>query len=594
MRKSLFAGFTLIETVVAMGIFIVLVVGVINLFGVLSRTVKSGREQTILAGLASDYLEIVRNLPYSQVGTAFGNPHGNLPDQSNPIATVIGAVTYRISYEVTYTDDTADGTVVAGNDAAPNDYKQVKMKILNTTTNVTRSFLTSVIPKGLEGLSNAGALSIKVIDAAGQPIPDAAVHIQNIAGTIILDRTTDATGSWIEVGLPAGVNAYHIVVTKPGYSTDQTYPVSGGNPNPTKPDSTVSNGVVTVVSFAIDLPGNLAIKTLNSTCQNLNNVGINLLGAKLIGTSPNVYKFNQNLTSSAGLISLDNIEWDTFTPTVLTGQNLMITGTSPIQQIAVLPQASQTFTMILSPQTANSLLVVVKDSTTNVALENVSLNLTNTNITPNVNLTGITGGSILTQSSWTGGPGQTNFVNTNQYFSDDGNLDVATLPVGVRLKKLSGNYVPAGQFISSTFDTGGASNYTTLTWSPTSQNAATTLKFQIATNDDNTTWNFVGPDGTAATYYTVSGTNISVVHDNNRYLRYKAFLSTTSTAQTPVLSNVTVNYVAGCFTPGQYAFTGVAASNKYKITATLAGYTTKTVSNLNITGNQTLQILLSH
>ena len=59
-------------------------------------------------------------------------------------------------------------------------------------------------------------------------------------------------GNWIEVGLPPSVNGYHIVVTKPGYSTDQTYPITPQNPNPTKPDATIMSGQVTQVSIVTD------------------------------------------------------------------------------------------------------------------------------------------------------------------------------------------------------------------------------------------------------------------------------------------------------------------------------------------------------
>ena len=590
-KKSKLSGFTLIEMVIAIFIAAVMIGGVIGLFAAMIRSVKAGREQTILASLTSNYLEIVRNLPYSQVGTQVGNPNGSLSDQTDPIQVTIEGVLYKIYYEVTYIDDPADGTVLAGTDAASDDYKQVKMFIQNTSTTVTRSFLTSVTPKGLEGLNNAGALIIKSNDSQGQPLAGASLHIQNIAGTIILDRLTDSTGTWIEVGLPAGVNVYHVVVTKPSYSTDQTYPISVGNPNPIKPDSTIVTGQITQVSFAIDLLSSLTIKTLNSTCQNLDNVGVNLLGAKLIGTSPNVLKYNQNLTSVAGVISQPSLEWDVYTPTLLASQNLMVLGTSPIQQISVLPNTAQTFTMILGTQTANSLLVIVKDSATGIALENAVVHLQKSS--PLTDYNGVTGGSVWQQFDWTGGSGQTDFINPGRYLSDDGNIDLVTQPEGVRLNKVGGNFVASGQLISSTFDTGGVSNYTTITWEPTSQNPSTTIKFQLASNNDNSTWNFLGPDGTNATSYTVSGSNIASVHDNDRYIRYKVLLSTTDDQQTPVLTSMVINYVAGCFTPGQVMFGGLAADNDYSVDVSLAGYQTTTVNSLNINGNQLLQVLLS-
>ena len=92
-----------------------------------------------------------------------------------------------------------------------------------------------------------------------------------------------------------------------------------------------------------------------------------MAGAKIIGT-PNVLKFNNNYSSVGGTIALNNIEWDTYTPTLLTGQSVIVYGTSPIQAITVLPGTTQTYTAILgSNSTANSLLAIVKDSSSGTA-----------------------------------------------------------------------------------------------------------------------------------------------------------------------------------------------------------------------------------
>jgi prepilin-type N-terminal cleavage/methylation domain-containing protein len=585
-------GFTLIEMVVAVAVFAVLLVGVVGLISMMGRSVKASREQTVLASLAANYLEVVRNLPYSEVGTVSGNPAGSLPDQDNAITATIENANYSIYYEVTYVDDPADGTITAGTDPSANDYKQVKMYIQNETTGVVRAFSTNVTPQGLEGTVNAGALSIKVFDAQGEPVAGASVAITNIAGTLSLNRSTDASGNWIEVGLPAGVNQYHVVVTKDGYSTDQTYPITGTNPNPVKPDPTISNGLVTQVSFAIDTVSSLTIRTLDSSCAALGSVNVNVVGAKLIGTAPDVLKYDADSTSAGGQIALTDLEWDTYAPLLKTGQSLMVVGTSPIQEISVLPGASQTFTMILGSQTANSLLVIVKDSATGNAIEGATVDLHQGGGTP-TDYSGTTGGSVWSQSDWSGGSGQDTFTNPNRYFSDDGNIDAATLPTGLRLKKVGSDYVASGEMTSSTFDTGAASNFTTLTWQPTSQDPATAVKFQIASNNDNATWNFVGPDGTAATFYTVSGTNISTIHDGDRYIRYKVFLSTTADDKTPVLTSASVNYVSGCFTPGQVNFGGLTGGNNYDLTVTMPGYSDFTASSLSIAGNQTIEVLMS-
>lgn len=590
-------GFSLMELIISIAIFVILVTAVLASIGVLTQTVKSAREKTVLASLATNYLEIVRNMPYSQVGTINGNPAGQLADLSNAIEEKIEATTYKIYYEVTYIDDPADGTILLGTDPAPNDYKQVKMTILNEATNQTTNFLTTVVPKGLEGLDNAGALYVRVFNFQGQPVEGANIRIEHPAGspTLILDRSSNSSGEWIEVGLPAAVNGYRIVVTKDGYSTDQTYPVTVENPNPVKPDATVAEGTVTQVNFAIDLLSNLTIKTQDNFCSALNGVNVNVHGEKLIGTSPDVYKFNQNFTSSGGEVSLADIEWDTYTPTLLAGEPYIIYGTSPIQKIEVQPGTSQTFTMILGTNsTAYSALVIVKDSSTNAALEGASVHLRKGGSIPQ-DYYGITGGSVWVQSDWTGGAGQSDWSTTtpNKYYQDDGNIDINSVPTGVRLNKITGRYVLSGWLESSSFDTGtGLSNFSTITWQPTSQPAGTELKFQIASNNDNSTWEYLGPDGTSGTFYTVSGSNISSAHDNNRYVRYKAFLATTDDKKTPILTEIHLNYVSGCFTPGQVIFTDLTAGNNYDLEVSLPGYQTEILNDLTVSGHHVEEILL--
>ncbi|KKW23510.1 MAG: hypothetical protein UY65_C0001G0002 [Parcubacteria group bacterium GW2011_GWA2_51_12] len=594
--RNKYAGLTLIEAVVGTAVFAILLSGILGSFAALSRVSKINREQTILTTLATNYLEVVRNLPYSEVGTINGNPSGGLWDLPNAQTATIEGKNFEIYYEVTYTDDPSDGTIFAGTDTSPNDYKQVKMFVQDIVSGKITSFSTNVSPKGLEGLEAGGALSIEVFNAQGQPVPNASVHIENLLlnPSIILDRTTDSTGRLIEVGLPASVNGYHVVVTKAGYSTDQTHPITLQNPNPLKPDATIVAGQVTEISFSIDLLSNLNIYTLDRFCQNLNGIGVNVHGAKLIGTSPDIFKFDQNYASINGLIDLPNIEWDTYTPTLLTGQSVIVYGTSPIQSIDLLPGTTQSFTMILGPNsTANSLLVIVKDAATGVAVEGADVHLIKGDSTPQ-DYYGTTSGSVWVQTDWTGGAGQDNFIDDTKYFTDDGSIDINSTPTGVRLKKITGQYVLSGELISSNFDTGSsATDFTTISWQPTSQHPATELKFQIATNNDNATWDYRGPDGTPNTYYTVPGTTINTVHDDNRYIRYRALLSTTDDKHTPILTSLTLNYVSGCFTPGQVIFTDLTAGNNYDINIAHQNYQTVNLTALNIFGNQILEVLMS-
>ncbi|HUO50335.1 MAG TPA: carboxypeptidase regulatory-like domain-containing protein [Candidatus Paceibacterota bacterium] len=587
-------GFTLISSLVAVAVFLMLGVAAYSLSIASIRAMRTYRESATVAALADQYLELARNLPYSEVGTISGNPNGVLPDQPNATSTTYNGTTYQMYYAVTYIDDPADGTILAGTDAAPNDYKQVKLYIKNLNDGLVSTFETTVVPLGLEGLASGGALSLKVIDANGQPIPGASVTIKNSSASpaINVTRTTDANGNWIEVGLPDSVNGYRIIATKSGYSSDQTYAASTSTPNPVKPDATITNGQVTQVTFSIDQQSSLTLNTVNQTCQPLGSVGLELRGTKLIGTSPNVYKFdNTYTTNGSGQVVLNPIEWDTYTPAITTS-SYMIYGSSPIQQITLLPGTAQQSTLMLGPATANSLLVIVKDASTGNPIQGASVELSSASNA--YDQTKLTAGSILYQNDWSGGSGQSNFTISNMYASDDGNIDTQTLPIGVRLKSSSGVFAPSGVLESSSFDTGTASTtYTTLFWNPPSQSASTSVALQIATNNDNATWNYVGPDGTSATYFTTPGTTINAAQNNNRYLRYKMYLATATSSLTPVLSNVTVNYVSGCASPGQAMFAGLSAGNDYQIVVNMAGYTAQTISNQNVGGYNALQVNLS-
>jgi len=589
--KSL-TGFSLIEIIVAIAIISILFSAVYGLFTSVINGIAYYRERTTISALADQYLFIARNLPYLQLGTVSGNPSGNLPDLPNAIEIPFDNSNYQIYYVVNYIDDPADGTILQGTDPAPNDYKQIKLYIKNVTTGSTNSFLTNIVPKSLEDLSSGGALFLKVFDAVGQPIPAATIHITNtlLNPNIDLTRITDSDGNWIEVGLPDSINSYHIEATYSGFSSDQTYPITEQNPNPTKPDATISNGQVTQISFSIDKLSNLTISTQGPTCQPISGIDIQVQGTKLIGT-PNVLKFDNNYTSnSIGQVPILDVEWDNYTP-FLTGTSYMVYGTSPIQPAVILPDTSQNFGLILGPKTNDSLLVLVKDSAINSPIEGASVELQN--VSPAVDTTKITGGSVWSQQDWSGGPGQEDFIDTARYFEDDGNINSNGATSGLELVENGSFYVASGSLTSSTFDTGtDLTSYTTLTWQPTSQDPATSVKFQVATNNDNLTWEYLGPDGASGTFYTIPGTTISSVNSNNRYIRYKVFLSTEDPSKTPVLTSVNFNYISGCFTPGQVIFTGLEASDIYEVIISALGYQTKTISDLHIDGYEFLEVSL--
>ena len=103
----------------------------------------------------------------------------------------------------------------------------------------------------------------------------------------------------------------------------------------------------------------------------------------------------------------------------------------------------------------------------------------------------------------------------------------------------------SGDLVSSLKDSnpavGRVPTWPTLSWTASTP-ANTTLRFQAAaSNSPSGPFNFVGPDGTAATFFTTSGASLAQFN-GYRYLKYKAYLATTDSAVTPALNDVTVCY----------------------------------------------------
>jgi len=122
-------------------------------------------------------------------------------------------------------------------------------------------------------------------------------------------------------------------------------------------------------------------------------------------------------------------------------------------------------------------------------------------------------------------------------------------------------YHDSGTLISASYDTGYTADFGKIQWNATTP-SDTEVKFQIATNNDNATWDFKGPDGTASTYYETSGTDLRLGHDGDQYIKYKAFFSSTQPGKTPTLSKVGITFTEAAgevisFTVTDYGSDGI-------------------------------------
>lgn len=555
-------GFTLIEVLVATAIFLIVSVSIYAGFVSILKTMKIIRIKGIMTNIANEQFEIVRNLPYANVGTVSGIPSGVIP-QSQTIER--DGKSFTIETVVRNIDEPFDGTI----NGTPNDLSPADMKLIETTilcsgcevNSAPISFTTKVAPKNLETASTNGAIVVKVFDSSGTPIPDADVNIINntITPNVNLNDKTDINGMLTIVDAPPSVDEYQIIVTKDGYSTDRTYKVGeSANPNPIKTHLSVIIHQISQISFMIDKTSIINVSTIDKQCVATPNFDFNIKGNKLIGVSPDVYKYNQNFeTNSLGEKILSDIEWDTYMISGIDSGNDII-GTNPLLSLGVNPEVEQDLQIITAPKNGRRLVVVIRDQSTGLPVTDAVVNLTGPSGYSN---TRTTSEGFMIQTDWSGGSGQVDFIDDHMYFDSDGNIDMDTYSGNLSLKKVFGNYVSGGDLTSSTFDMGPDINYKQIFWNSIIQPAQTgelSVKVQIATNNDNTTWNFVGPDNTDTTFYTSLNQNINSIHNGQRYLRYKIFLSTDDSSYTPTISDFSITFTSACIPPGQVNFSGLS------------------------------------
>ncbi|HEV7702534.1 MAG TPA: carboxypeptidase regulatory-like domain-containing protein [Candidatus Paceibacterota bacterium] len=378
--KGFSRGFTLIETLVGSAIFMLVALSAYQAFGVLMSASSSVRAKVAATELANERFEIVRNLPYNDVGIAGGLPVGKLIRNQT---FVRDNFSFSVQTTVRSTDDSFDGTIGGSpNDTSPADYKLVDLDIAcsNCQNFSPLNFTTLVAPRALETASTNGALFIRAINASGVPVAGAGIHIVNTETNpdTIIDETTDNAG-WVKiVDAPTGTAAYNITTTKTNFSQEQTYPVGGAaGPSPIKPDANVVAQQVTQLSFAIDVLSSLVVKSVDAACVPLPSIGFSLTGTKLIG-SPAVLKYPaHNFTTDAlGNLPVPNLEWDTY-GVLLTSLSYDLAGTTLLPNFIVNPNESKNLQIVAVPHVNRALLVSVKDAA-NTTIDGATVRLQKT------------------------------------------------------------------------------------------------------------------------------------------------------------------------------------------------------------------------
>ncbi len=582
--KASSRGFSLIEVIVAMCIFLILSGGIYFTYANLLEIIGRTRVRTLGTSLLEKEVEIIRNLPFDQVGISGGFPAGLIAAEKT---VAYEGVQFQVNAYVRNVDHAFDGTAGGSpNDTAPADYRLVQL-VVSCPTCLGFSpltFATFSAPQNLESATNNGSLFINVFDANGQPVSGANVNVVNSSTTptITINDTTNNSGTLQLVDIPTSTTAYRITITKTGYSSSQTYtPGAAANPNPFLPHATVAQQTVTQISFAIDRTSTISAISRDYFCAPVASFDFTLSGTKLIGAGPDVlYYSGAQVTDGSGNVTITGLAWDTYS-LVPTDTAYDLAGSIPLLPVNLDPNVTAPLRLVALPKASTSLLVSVANASGS-PVNGVSVSLNKTGF----NQTRIGGESAVTETDWSG---------TNAYNSQDGNVDVNTTTGTLQLVNSGGVYPTSTNswLISNTIDFGTSTTFLSLNWSPTAQPGQAgpnSLQFQLASNNDNATWNFYGPDGTGNTFFNATGA-LGSAWNGNRYLRYKVYLNTINSAYTPSLQDVTIGFSSGCI-PRAQTFWSNLPTGTYGATVSAAGYTTATSSITVASGWQEKNIIL--
>ena len=186
----------MIETLIAIGIFTIVGTAIYFSYSNILDIVLKTKLRSAMVTIIESEIEIVRNIPYPDVGVQGGAPSGNL----NPQKVIIyGGAKFNVKTTVRNIDDQFDGMVGGSpNDLIPADYKLIEIEVscVVSCPIAPIRMTTTTAPKNLERATKNGSLFIKVFDASGQPVSGANVSIINNLTNppININDTTNTSG----------------------------------------------------------------------------------------------------------------------------------------------------------------------------------------------------------------------------------------------------------------------------------------------------------------------------------------------------------------------------------------------------------------
>lgn len=399
-------GFTLVESLVFLGIFSMISVIFFESYMLATRAIIESKNRLGATALANQKMEIIRSIDYTTIGTkhwngsgwVYGIPAGDILEDED--VSVSGKL-YSVHTFVQYVDDEFDGQSGGSpTDSIPTDYKRVRVTVAwgNGGTDQQVSVFGTFAPNGIEASTGGGVLSINVLDAAGNGVTGASVHIVNSASGIDVTGNTDSTGNLTLPGAPAGTEAYVITVSKSGYYGATTFPAYPTTAYiPVDVHASVVANALNQKSIVMDREVDIEIETEDPFGTSIPSIAFSLVGGRILGTDPgtgaDVLGFNQaNTTDSSGIASFGGESYGQYTFALDSGvtayEFLKLTPEGTANNIFdAIGGAAADYKAVLLDKAIGSVKITVTNQADASPIQGASVKLTNAGLVYDVTVT---------------------------------------------------------------------------------------------------------------------------------------------------------------------------------------------------------------
>ncbi|OGI39128.1 MAG: hypothetical protein A2374_05120 [Candidatus Moranbacteria bacterium RIFOXYB1_FULL_44_23] len=379
-------GFSILEVVAATFIFSIVTITIYGSFSAGMKSLAQSKHRIAATKLANEKMEIIRNMPYSDVGTQGGVPEASLIQEETIWRS---NQKFNVRTNVIYVDDVLDG--VAGgtpNDTVSRDYKEARIEVTWGEVSWGKGvvLVSRFVPDGVESESGGGTFVLNVIDSTGQGISGADVHIENSEVDPQVDTAmeTDSTGSILLAGMPAGDRNYKISVSKEFFENISTLPPFPATAyDPTDIHGSVEEGGLSSKTIISDQTGTVGITSEDLNSNLVPEMDFHLEGGRIIGTtreapSQPVFECDQDFaTDGSGGLTLENMSPGNYTVDFAESGYTLIGTEAPLLHFSLAPAQSINVTLLVVSSSINSLIASVKNPTTDEPIKGASVHVFN-------------------------------------------------------------------------------------------------------------------------------------------------------------------------------------------------------------------------